>query len=834
MFRTTLFALFLPLALFGQLQSPSEFLPHEHGAQFTPHHLVVAYAKHVADQSDRVSVQQYGTTPEGRPLLLLTVSSPENLAQQEAIRQNNLRRAGLLSGQPEAGLDRAIVWLSFGVHGNEAAATESAMSTLYELARTDSPQALEWLAETLVLIDPSLNPDGYDRYTHWYRGVAPLGNTPERATLEHREPWPGGRVNHYLFDLNRDWAWQTQTETQQRADVYHLWMPHLHVDFHEQFPDSPYYFAPAARPYHAYITDWQAEFQHTIGQGNARYFDKEGWLYFTREVFDLFYPSYGDTYPTFKGAIGMTYEQAGHGMAGRGVLLENGDTLTLHDRIAHHTTAALATVETASRHREELVRNFEQYFRRSASNPPGRYKTYVVSKGNAPGKLTALTDLLDRNRIAYGTATAGQRLTGFDYTAGEQKTIAIEEGDLLIDPHQLMGVLVQVLFEPVPALEDSLTYDITAWALPYAYGLSAGAFTQRLPFKPGFELPKAEQGWEVGRAYYAYASAWSSFSDARFLAALMKAGVKVRAARGDFRIDGKAYEPGAIVITRADNRKLGDRFDALVQVLAQAHGQPLDGLRTGFADDGFDLGSSSMQYLAPPKVALLSGEKTNSGSFGEVWHYLEQGLGYPVYLFEADRFGQLDLSAYNTLIMPEGRYGFSESELEQLKTWVSGGGRLIAIGSALSALEGQNGFGLEHQEDKQEMLSEPEERLRAYGAQARQSMSAAMPGAIFKVELDRSHPLAYGLGEAYFSLKTSETAYQLLQKGWNAGYLGTAPEPIGFAGSEAKKQLPHTLVFGELPQGRGSIVYLVDNPLFRGFWEDGRLLFSNALFQVGR
>ncbi|MBV6652663.1 MAG: hypothetical protein KI786_02850, partial [Mameliella sp.] len=584
----------LPFSINAQLLSPSEFLPHAHGEQFTPHHMVVDYMEHVAANSPRVQLEQYGTTYEGRPLLLLTISAPANLERISDIRENNLRRAKQIEGQPDENLDKSFVWLSYGVHGNEAGATESSMSLLYELARQDNPDMSKWLEETVVLLDPALNPDGYSRYTDWYRRVAPTVNTPERATLEHQEPWPGGRVNHYHFDLNRDWAWQTQTETQQRMQVHQKWMPHIHVDYHEQYPDNPYYFAPAAAPYHEHITDWQSDLQYEVGQNNAKYFDKQGWLYFTREVFDLLYPSYGDTYPTFNGAVGMTYEQAGHSISGRGVLMENGDTLTLSDRIAHHTTTAISTVEVAYRSKEAILEKFGTYFDKALRDPAGNYRSYIISKKNPEGKLKALTQLLDQNNIQYGTATNARKLSAFNYLTGEKTNATVEKGDLVISAYQPQSTLVQVLFEPAPKLEDSLTYDITAWALPYAYGLSAIASSEQISTENGFDFTAAKA--VTTDRPYAYLSKWSSVADAKFLAALQKAGIKVRSAMSGFGIEGNDFEGGTLVITRADNRKT-EGFDQKVKQLAKAHNQQLSTLKTGFSDEGFDIGSDNMNFL---------------------------------------------------------------------------------------------------------------------------------------------------------------------------------------------------------------------------------------------
>ena len=334
------------------LKSPSDFLGYDIGTQFSRHSQVVDYFNHVSEEMDKNTLLiNYGKTYERRPLFYAVISSEANIAEIENIRLNNLSALDFNDNRIN---DKAIVWLSYSVHGNESSSTEASMQTIYELLTKRS----DLLENTVVIIDPCLNPDGRDRYANWYNQTTTIPYNTNKISMEHKEPWPGGRANHYLFDLNRDWAWITQVESQQRLDEYQKWMPHVHVDFHEQGINEPYYFAPAAEPYHEVITKWQRDFQFMIGKNNAKYFDENGWLYFTKEIFDLLYPSYGDTYPTYLGAIGMTYEQAGGGVAGLGILNSEGKNLTLVDRVKHHTVAGISTVEISSANSEKLNMEF--------------------------------------------------------------------------------------------------------------------------------------------------------------------------------------------------------------------------------------------------------------------------------------------------------------------------------------------------------------------------------------------------------------------------------------------------------------------------------------------
>jgi hypothetical protein len=808
--------------------SPDNFLKHNIGEQFTPHHRLIDYYEHVAENSPNVMLKYYGDTYEGRPLVLAFVSTPENLARLEEIRLNHLRKTGLEAGSAN-GEDLAITWLSFSVHGNEAAGSEAAMPVLYELASPNNERTKEWLESSIVILDPSVNPDGYSRYTSFYRQYANRIPNPDLNSLEHQEPWPNGRVNHYLFDLNRDWAWVTQTESQQRLKVYNQWLPHVHADLHEMGINSPYYFAPAAQPYHEYITDWQAEFQEDIGRNHAKYFDEEGWLYYTKEVFDLLYPSYGDTYPIYNGSIGMTYEQGGSGRAGRAGRAENGNLVTLKDRVAHHETTALSTIEVAAKNAKQLNKEFETFYNDARNSPKGAYKTYIVSGNNPKAKLKRLTNLLDIHRIEYGSLKGNRNINGFNYKQATDGDATIGTGDLVISAHQPKGIFVQVLFDPETTVVDSLTYDITAWSLPYAYGLEAYATTNRINPDAEFVLPEAETA-EMGKNTYAYAINWESVADAHFLAQILQEGIKVRYTNNQFSLNGQTFNAGTIIVNRADNRNLSEDWQARLMDLAKEHDQLITPLQTGFVDSGRDLGSGSYTYIDAPNVAIIGDEPTSPNEFGQVWYYMERELNYPVTILTMDNVFRVDLNDYDVLILPEGRFRFSDSQAEKLQTWVRSGGKLIAIGRAVSGLANANGFSLERASSSSD--DDDSDEPAVYGESTRRYISSTTPGAIFQTQIDETHPLGYGLGDTYYSLKTGTQSYSYQEDVWNVGYLNDDPISFGFVGENAKTKLRRNMVFGVRDAGRGQVIYLVDNPLYRGFWEQGKLLFANALFLV--
>ncbi|WP_282080155.1 M14 family metallopeptidase [Aquimarina algiphila] len=798
----------------NKLQSPAEFLGYEIGDQFTRHAEVINYFNHVADHSKMVTYHTYGKTNERRPLTYAIISSEENINNIENIRLDNLRNAGIAEGT--ASPQTAIVWLSYNVHGNEASSTEAAMQTIYELITKKT----SWLQNTVVIIDPCINPDGRDRYANWYNQVKATPYNVDQLATEHNEPWPGGRPNHYLFDLNRDWAWATQVESQQRLKVYNTWMPHVHVDFHEQGINEPYYFAPAAEPFHEIITPWQRDFQTQIGKNHARYFDAEGWLFYTRERFDLLYPSYGDTYPTFMGAIGMTYEQAGHGRAGLGIQTDEGYILTLKDRALHHTTTGLSTVEIASKNVEKLTTEFKKFF----ENSNLKYKSYVLT-GKAD-KINALTNLLDKHEIKYGFSNTA-KISGFNFKENKAGNIN-GNGALVVSVNQPKGKMVKVLFEPDAKLSNPLTYDITAWSIPHAYGLDAIASTSLIAANGNKKTTTINN--TVSSSGAGYISKWNSIEDASFMADLLQHNIRVRFSEKDFTNGTESFKKGSLIITKSDNRKTKN-YDQIVVDIANKHYRKLYTTPTSFSGNGVDFGSPEVKLINNQKIAVLKGDYTSSLSYGEIWHFFEQQLKFPITSIDTKYFKRIDLSKYDVLIMPNGYYNgyLDKTTLDKIKKWVRSGGKVIAIANAVSVFADKEGFDLKKNEAS-EKDKDSIGNLIPYDQRERKSVKDFITGSIFKTKVDPSHPMAFGYDDTYFSLKLGSNSYKFLKDGYNIAYIEQPQSVSGFAGKDALKNLNNSLVFGESQIGSGSIIYMVDNPLFRSFWENGKLFFVNAIF----
>ncbi len=811
------FTLLLVLSSFlcfsQNIKSPSEFLGYELGSRFTRHHQVVDYYNYVATSASQFfKLDSYGKTNEQRELLVGFISSESNLQNLEQIRKEHINTT-----KGEGNPSVAIVWLGYNVHGNESVGTEASMQTLYELIT----QKKEWLKNTVVIIDPCINPDGRDRYVNWYNQYANTPYTLDPNSKEHHEGWWTGRSNHYMFDLNRDWAWAVQIESQQRLKVFNKWLPHVLADFHEQDVNNPYYFPPAAEPYHEVVSQWQRDFQVTVGKNHAKYFDANGWFFFTKEFYDLLYPSYGDTFPTYNGGIGMTYEQGGSGRAGLGIITSNGDTLTLKDRIAHHHTTGLSTVEISSLNAQRLNDEFKKFY----ATKDFKYKSYVL-QGNKD-KIEALKILLDKHEIEYGYAR-NTIAKGYNYQTARTGNMKTSTADLVVRTDQIKKTLIKVLFEPKTKLTDSLTYDITAWSLPYAYGLktiASESYISSIPsVKDNLEYPVI-----TNKDVYAYVTDWNSMNDARFLAALLQKNIRVRYSEKPFSINGELFKSGSLIITKGDNKNISN-FKSKLSSLASQHKKLLSIAKTGFVDSGKDFGSSGVKQIPNLKIAILAGEPTSTYSFGEIWHYFEQQLKYPISVLDEKYFDTIDLSKYDIIILPNGFYNsfLNKKRKASIKSWVRNGGKLIAIANSLSTLASDPDFNLK----KKSIENDTTDNLASYTTGERNQIKNFITGAIFKTKVDTSHPLAFGYDNSYFTLKLNSNSYEYLSNG-NAAFIESNGQAFaGFAGSRAQKLIPNSLIFGTQNLGSGKLVYMVDNPLFRGFWENGKLFFANALFMV--
>jgi Zinc carboxypeptidase len=825
--KIALFTFLFSISLgFSQIQAPEKYI-YNYGKKVSYYYEIENYFEHLCKESKLISKVNYGKTYQDKNLNAYILTSENNHSKLDMIRKNHLYQIGMSTEKPSETIDKTIIWLSFNVHGNEIGAIESSLSVVYQLLNDAKYQPI--LEECVIILDPCLNPDGFSRYVQWQRDNSGKRIHPEKHDREHMEAWSNGRNNHYHFDLNRDWAWQTQVETQQRSKFYNQWMPMIHTDVHEMGPNEPYFMPPSADPFHEQVADFQVEMHKKIGAFTSKEFDNNNWMYYSGERFDLFYPSYGDTWPTFNGAIGTTYEQGGIG-AGRAEKLRNGQILTIQDRIDHHKIAILANVQVAYQEREFLKAGFRKYFQEQRKNPKGNYKTYIV-KHSAKNKQ--LTQLLDLNGIEYSFANEKSSAKGYHFQSFKEKSFDINKNDLIVSVNQPKSVLAQVLFEPEHKLSDSLSYDITAWNVPLAYNSEAYAVKNYLTLSTikKLEIPKIE----IPKQYYAIYIPWNSRISAQVLSHLHQQKAVVRMVAKDVVFDGINLQKGGIIITKPENTNLD--FEQLAQDILNKK-DDIVFLKTGYGGKGGDLGGENYELLKAPKILLMAGRKVSELDFGMAQFFVENVIDYPLSVVEMEHYHRINFSDFNTIILMDGNYdsGF-EKEIHQ---FVENGGKVIAMDGALSIFEDKNGFALtkfatedekKANEDNQKSMALKNRQLE-YEKLERNAISDYIIGAIVENNLNQSHPLAFGLGEKYFSLKTTNQAFKLLKDAVNVSFTSKKYYSTGFIGHLKKKELEETVSFAVDNSKRGTVIYMMDNPLFRGFWENGNLLFANAVFLV--
>lgn len=820
------------------IPTPSKFFGIPLGDRFTPHHDVLRYCRMVAERSPRAELREYGRTAEGRPLVYLLVASESHLSRLEEIEslQRRLSDPRLAAADPDAQLDElverlpAIAWMSYNVHGDESSPTETAMQTLYELVDGEGATPRKIRKEVVTIIDPCLNPDGRERYLQWYHSVARQPADPDPDSREHDEPWPGGRTNHYYFDLNRDWAWLSQLETQQRAPHYLRWQPLVHGDFHEMGAESTYFFFPAEEPINKNYTDHTIRWSKVFGQANATAFDKRGWLYYTAESFDLFYPGYGDSWPSLHGAIGMTYEQAGSGGAGLAYRRRNGDILTLRDRLYAHHVAGLATLESAADNREELQRSFFG-FRRGAieEDRSGRVVEYVIPPGQGY-RLDSMIRLLRAQGVEVEETLeeiAADELQ--DYFGETQESVQLPKGTLIVPLAQPAGRLAQALLEPEAEASVARFYDVSAWSLPFAMGVDAYATQRRLEVgRQSVDGWRPTAGIVEGVARYAYLIAWDGVPAARALLALQSEGVRVRLVPERIRINGVTYR-GALQIPVATN---GTDLRSKLERISTEVGVTIRGVDTGLTEEGIDLGSNKVQELAPIRVAVATGPGVSSGSFGALWYLFERELGLRFSAFELSALGGLDLDKFNVLILPDG-FGYSRlsSEKERLSNWVRRGGVLIGLGGGAMALS-KEGVGLTPFSRKRPdpPKKDVKKERRTIQQLREERMEQQVPGHIVHVDLDPDHRLSLGLPDRVFALMRGLDSFAITGGSGDVGALLGDPAVAGFLSPENIAKLDRRLYLAEHRSGRGAVICFADDPNFRLFWRGLERLFMNALF----
>ncbi|MBI4916460.1 MAG: zinc carboxypeptidase [Acidobacteria bacterium] len=859
----------LPAAAFpADTPQVATVLGHDWGEDVSDPEQVAAYARFLAAAAPaRVRLIDLGRSQEGRPLLMLAVSAAEHISRLEAIRAD-LDRLADPRRVPAAEIDilaarvPVVVWIGGSVHGDEPSGGEAALALAHLLAFGDSPEVHEILSGAVVILDPAQNPDGRARFLASLRQARGTRSDPEPASAEHVQPWPGGRFSHDLFDLNRDWFALTHPETEARVRALLAWHPSVAVDLHEMGADQGYFFAPPAEPHHPLITGEQKALWDVFGRAIAGAFDERGWRYWTREQFDSFYPGYGESWPLFNGAVGMTFEQA----SSRGMVtaLKDGGELTYAQTVQHHLVSSFSTCLVAARQRERVVKAWHA-FRRAAVADGGKGSTrgWVLEAGDDRDRARALAGLLARQGVEVSevVTAAGSLQPGSFVIAAAQPLGRLARA--LLEPHAPMGDEFEGEQERRDAkrLPDQI-YDITGWSLPLLWGVPVSPLAA-IPAADGMRAVVAGEsrpGRVVGAGRVAYLVRWNGPAAVRVLALLHREKVTVEAAGKPFTIGGQRFDRGCLVIRRSANP---ERLDERLESIARQSGVELVGVDSGYADAGIDLGSTSVKRLTAPRIALAWDTPTRASGAGHLRHALERTYGYPVTVVRTGALAQADLSRFDVVILPDAARGgytrmLGEDGARRLGPWVRDGGTLIAVGEGAEFLTGEK-VGL--------LASKPEKRGGGDGDAGKGSVEVkekgkdepkaetpagkpfdydtfvspsderppSVPGAIVRVELDAERILAAGFpsGRVDVLVDSARVLQPLkLDQGVNVGIYAPAADLVrsGFMLKASRAQLPRKAYLMVQGHGRGRVIAFAEDPAARAFTVSSMLLLANAVF----
>ncbi|MDY0980269.1 M14 family zinc carboxypeptidase [Stenotrophomonas sp. CFBP8994] len=806
------------------IPTPQQFLGYEIGSRYTRHDQLVAYFNELARHSDKIKVEQIGSSYEGRPLLIATVTSAQNQQQLETLRRQHVTLADPAQPLSAAGNSPVVVWLGYSVHGNETSSGEAALLTAYYLVANRSADTARWLQQAVVLFDPAQNPDGRDRAASWHNAYASSPASADPADKEHVEPFPQGRTNHYFTDLNRDWLALTQQDTRPKIAYFHQWYPNVQIDFHEMGKDSTYYFEPSPASMHSPLLPASSyAFNKTLAKYHAQALDALGSLYYTGENFDNFSPVYGSTYPDFHGAVGVTVEQA----SSRGRVQESvNGLLTFPFTIRNQVATGLGTVRGAVTERDGLLKLQKEFFQsavKQANQQP--VKAFVFGDANDPGLTRRLLDLLLQHQITVQALSKEVTVDGQRFEPGSAYVVPTAQPQFR---------LVHSIFAETPPIKGDVFYGSTSYAIAPAYGVAFAGSRSRVDGGERItSLQAARGGVSGGQAGYAYVFDWRDYNASRALYALQAKGVLTRAAFQPFTAatasGEQAFARGSVVVPVAGQTLAGDALLAAVDEAARSSGVQVHALASGQSRSGIDLGSDSVKSLRRPAVALVMGEGVSATEIGSAWFLLDQQVQLPASKLDPAQLGKVNLDRYTTIVLSGGTYsGVDATAVAALKRWINAGGSLVTYGSAAKwAIEQKLSDEVLGAEEK-----EPEGARRAFGDQRDIAAIERVSGNILSADVDTSHPLGFGLPrtqlainkENGISFKPSRNAFSTVVR------IDESPRVNGYLSEANRSRVAGSAWLLVSPQGQGNVVLFADDPAHRKYWHGTERLLLNAVF----
>ena len=811
------------------IPKPKEVIYHNVGEYHITHDRLVNYMQALAKAApDRIKLENIGLTYEGRPQVILLITAPKNHQNLEQIRQQHVQ---LTDPAKSASLNTenmpVVLYIGHSIHGNESSGANASLLSAYYLAAAQGRQIDDLLNNTVILLDPSFNPDGLQRFSTWVNQHRSKNLVTDPASREFSEAWPGGRFNHYWFDLNRDWLPAQHVESQNRLKWFHLWKPNILTDHHEQGSNATFFFQPGVPSRVNPLTPAKnQELTEKIGKFHAQFLDRIGSLYFTKENYDDFYYGKGSTYPDVNGSIGILFEQASS--RGHAQQTSNG-ILRFPFTIKNQFTTTLSTLE-ASRHLRKELLDWQRDFYRSAISDATSFATkgYVLGDGTDPAKTEIFVNMLRRHQIDVYQLNNNIKADGTDFKKGSS---------YIIPANQPQHRLIRAIFDKTLTYKDSIFYDITAWTMPLAFGLpyaelNTASYSQNLVGERITETKSMTGSITNGKSEIGYLLEWTDFYAPAVLYDLQNAGIVAKVATNTFEMGGagnvKKYYYGTILIPVSMQNLSSAQLYERVKAAAEKHNITIHSIQNGSVSSGSDLGSSKFSVLAKPSIAMLVGAGVNALDAGEIWHLLDQRFNIPMSHLEIAAFNRVDLSRYNTLIMVGGT-AYNELNRDKLKSWIQSGGTLILTEEAVS-WAAQNG--ISSVTLKKNKSGVDSTKLLSYTDREQLEGAQAMSGAIFRAEVDLSNPLAYGYTQPYISLFKANRVFMERSKNPFATPFFYKDKPLqsGWLSRENYEAMKNSAAVVVNASGNGRIISIADNPNLRAFWLGGTKLMLNAIF----
>ncbi|MDY8137825.1 M14 family metallopeptidase [Aquimarina sp. 2201CG5-10] len=793
---------------------PQSVLGYVPGKWHVSHDKLVNYMKTLAEASPRITIEDRGRTFEDRPILLLTITSKKNHQNLEQIRNQHLQLTENNSGSVNIDNLPAIVYQGFSIHGNEPSGSNAGLVAAYYLAAAQGPKIDELLNNVVILFDPSLNPDGLQRFAYWANTNKSKNISTDPQDREYSEVWPGARTNHYWFDMNRDWLPVQLPESRARIKTFHQWYPNILTDHHEMGSNSTFFFQPGIQSRtHPLTPKLNQELTKKIAHYHAKALDNIGSLYYTEENFDDFYYGKGSTFPDINGSIGILFEQASS--RGHAQQTDNG-VLTFPFTIRNQFTATLSTLEAAKSMRKELL-EYKRSFYTNARKESVAKNAYIFGNEKDAASAYHLAEILKRHKIKLHELKQNTTIGGKSYKKGYS---------YVVPKNQRQSRLIKAIFEKRTKFQDSLFYDISAWTFPLAFNLD---YTDKAALSNiGDEISNLTHrpSNTVNKSSYGYLMEWHEYYSPRALYQILAKGLRAKVGMKTFSLENNDYDYGTILIPVQNQKLNAQELHTFLKKIASDNHVDITGVSTGLTK-GIDLGSSQFRALSLPRIGLFTGRGITSYDSGEVWHLMDQRYDIPITKLTTDNFARADLSRYTHLILPNNwGLNIDKEKSEKLKTWIRKGGTLIGYRNAAQFFKNMEFMKIEFTKPENDAKNISfEQRRDFFGAQV-------IGGAIFEAKTDRSHPINFGYKNNKVPLFRNTTLFVKPDKQSYNNPIQYTKNPLlsGYISKKNLDSLSGTVPFRHNNMGRGNIILFTDNTNFRAFWYGTNKLLMNAIF----